>query len=114
MPVLNLGKEFPLEQFDVEISPNDIMFDTSKHYVEVILSTLKLLDYACRKGFTPSAGPRMILDLPCGYGRVTRGLRSQFPDADITVCYIDRDAVNFCARKFKATGFYGTNDFERM
>jgi SAM-dependent methyltransferase len=114
MPVLNLGREFPLKQFDAEISPNDMMFDTSKHYVEVILSALKLLDCAAGKGFIPAAGPRTILDLPCGYGRVARGLRSQFPDADMAVCDIDRDAVDFCARKFKATGVYGTKDFERM
>jgi SAM-dependent methyltransferase len=114
MPVLNLGRDFPLKQFEAEISPNDMMFDTSKHYVAVILSALKLLDYAADKGFTPAAGPRAILDLPCGYGRVARGLRSRFPDAEMTVCDIDRDAVDFCARKFKATGFYGTSDFERM
>jgi 2-polyprenyl-3-methyl-5-hydroxy-6-metoxy-1,4-benzoquinol methylase len=113
MPVLDLGREFPLKQFDTEISPNDKMFDSSKHYLQVGLSALKLIDYAAGKGFTP-AGPRTILDLPCGYGRVARGLRSQFPDADITVCDIDRDAVDFCARKFKATGFYGTTDFDRM
>jgi SAM-dependent methyltransferase len=114
MPVLNLGRDFPLKQFEAEISPKDMMFDTSKHYLEVILSALKLLDYAAGKGFTPTAGPRTILDLPCGYGRVARGLGSQFPDAELTVCDIDRDAVDFCTRKFKATGFYGTSDFERM
>jgi SAM-dependent methyltransferase len=114
MPVLQLRREFPLKNFDTEISPNDMMFDTSEHYVEVILSALKLFDYAGSRGFAPAAGPRTILDLPCGYGRVTRGLRSRFSDADITVCDIDRDAVDFCARKFKATGVYGTKDFEGM
>jgi SAM-dependent methyltransferase len=103
MPVLQLRREFPLKNFDTEISPNDMMFDTSEHYVEVILSALKLFDYAGSRGFAPAAGPRTILDLPCGYGR-----------ADITVCDIDRDAVDFCARKFKATGVYGTRDFEGM
>jgi cyclopropane fatty-acyl-phospholipid synthase-like methyltransferase len=82
--------------------------------LEVILSALKLLDYAASRGFAPGGGPRTILDLPCGYGRITRGLRSQFPDADITVCDIDRGAVDFCARKFNATGVYGTTDFEHM
>jgi SAM-dependent methyltransferase len=114
MPLLQVGREFPLKNFDTEISPNDTMFDTSKHYVEVILSALKLFDYAGNRGFAPATGPQTILDLPCGYGRVTRGLRSQFPDADITVCDIDRDAVDFCARKFRATGVYGTTDFARM
>jgi Methyltransferase domain len=33
---------------------------------------------------------------------------------DMTVCDIDRDAVDFCARKFEATGVYGTRDFEHM
>jgi SAM-dependent methyltransferase len=114
MPVLQLRREFPLKNFDTEISPNDMMFDTSEHYVEVILSALKLLDYARNRGFSPASGPRTILDLPCGYGRVTRGLRSRFYDADITVCDIDRDAVDFCARKFNAKGVYGTEDFEGM
>jgi len=114
MPVLDLGSEFPLEQFDAEISPNDVMFHISKHYVNVGLSALKLIDYAGGKGFTPSGGLRAILDLPCGHGRVARALRSRFPNADLTVCDINRDGVDFCARKFKATGVYGTDDFERM
>jgi SAM-dependent methyltransferase len=114
MPVLDLGRDFPLKQFDTEISPNDMMFDISQHYVKVGLSALKLIDYAAGKGFTPPGGLRAILDLPCGHGRVARALRSQFPDVELTVCDIDRDGVDFCARKFKATGVYGTNDFERM
>jgi 2-polyprenyl-3-methyl-5-hydroxy-6-metoxy-1,4-benzoquinol methylase len=114
MPVLDLGREFPLKPFDTEVSPNDIMFDSSKHYTKVGLSALKLIDYAAAKGFTRTGGLRAILDLPCGHGRVTRCLRSQFPDVDLTVCDINRDGVDFCARKFKATGVYGTNDFERM
>jgi SAM-dependent methyltransferase len=114
MRFLNLGTEFPLKKCDTEISPHDMMFDSSKHYLEVILSALKLLDYAGSRGFAPVDGPRTILDLPCGYGRVTRGLRARFPDADITVCDIDCGAVDFCARKFGATGVYGTKDFDRM
>jgi SAM-dependent methyltransferase len=114
MPLLNLGRDFPLSRFDTEVSPNDMMFDISKHYVEVGLSALKLIDYAADKGFTPPGGLRAILDLPCGHGRVARALRSKFPRVDLTVCDIDHDGVDFCARKFKATGVYGTNDFEKM
>jgi SAM-dependent methyltransferase len=114
MPSLYLGTEFPLKKLDTEISPHDMMFDSDKHYLDVILSALKLHDYAGSRGFAPAAGPRSILDLPCGYGRITRGFRSRFPDAEITVCDIDHGAVDFCARKFDATGVYGTNDFEHM
>jgi len=47
-----------------------------------------------------------ILDLPCGYGRVLRHLRSAFPDARITACDIDRGGVDFCAATFGATPAY--------
>jgi methylase of polypeptide subunit release factors len=100
--------------FHAEISPNDKMFIRPDHYVKVGLSALSLIDHATRKGFTATGGPRTILDLPCGYGRVTRALRCRFPKVDLTVCDIDQDAVNFCAEKFQVTGIYGTDNFEKM
>ena len=44
--------------------------------------------------------PSSILDSACGYGRVLRVLRHDYPDAEITACDIDRDGVDFCARAF--------------
>src|SRR5204863_8296827 len=44
-----------------------------------------------------------ILDLPCGYGRVMRAIRAEFPEAHITACDIDPHAVDFCAETFGAT-----------
>jgi SAM-dependent methyltransferase len=114
MPVLELERTFPLRNFDTEISPNDAMFDNSEHYVRVGLSALELIEYAIVRGFTRPIGIETILDLPCGHGRIARVLRSRFPDADLTVCDIDRDGVDFCANKFSATGVYGTNNFDTM
>jgi SAM-dependent methyltransferase len=114
MPVLDLERTFPLKHFDTDVSPNDAMFDTSAHYVRVGLSALRLIEYAIRHGFTRPSGLQAILDLPCGHGRIARVLRSRFPDADLTVCDIDRDGVDFCANKFGATGVYGTTNFDTM
>jgi SAM-dependent methyltransferase len=47
-----------------------------------------------------------ILDLPCGHGRVMRGLRAAFPEAELTGCDINRDGVDFCARQFGAIPVY--------
>jgi SAM-dependent methyltransferase len=55
-------------------------------------------------------GPRNILDLPSGYGRVLRMLKAAFPDAELTACDIDRAAVDFCAETFGAFPAYSSED----
>jgi SAM-dependent methyltransferase len=112
MPILELGKTFPLQNLLTEVSPNDSMFDSPAHYVNVGLSALKVFQYAIDQGFTRPDGLRKILDLPCGHGRVGRVLRSRFPDADLIVCDIDRDGVDFCINKLSATGVYSTKNFD--
>lgn len=57
---------------------------------------------------------KRILDLPCGHGRVLRGLRAAFPDAEIVACDIDRDGVNFCAGTFGARPVYGDVNPDRI
>jgi SAM-dependent methyltransferase len=51
-----------------------------------------------------------ILDLPSGYGRVLRTLTAAFPEAEVTACDIDRDAVDFCAQALGATPLYSSED----
>ncbi|MGG5887557.1 methyltransferase [Falsiroseomonas sp. HC035] len=48
------------------------------------------------------AEPQKILDLPCGFGRVTRVLRVRFPHASITACDLDREGVEFARRSSRA------------
>jgi SAM-dependent methyltransferase len=114
MPILPRKTGFPLENFDMEVAENDAMFTTLEHYVRVGLSALKVIDYAMECGFTQPSDLQSILDLPCGHGRVARALRSRFPDAELTVCDIDHDGVDFCVKKFNARGVYGTSDFEAL
>lgn len=47
-----------------------------------------------------------LLDFPCGYGRILRALKVAFPEARLTACDIDREAVDFCARVFDAMPIY--------
>src|ERR1700730_4571853 len=114
MPTLELDVSFPLRNFLTEVSPNDTMFDESAHYINVGLSALKLLEYAIARHFIRPGGPRTILDLPCGHGRCGRVLRSRFPQAELTVCDVDRNGVDFCASRFNAKGVYSSTDFDKI
>ena len=87
------------------------MFDGSvEHYLQVGLSALNVVKVAMQGAPTP----RTILDLPCGFGRVTRVLRAQYPAAAITVCDLDQSGVNFVAATFRARGVYSKTNFRDL
>ncbi len=96
-----------------EISANDGMYGGNKeHYFGVGYSALRCLRLA-----TLAAGNNVvnrILDLPCGYGRVTRALRASFPQAEIVACDRDRRAVDFCHETFGAVPVYSTEEAEEL
>jgi SAM-dependent methyltransferase len=88
-----------------QIAPKDGMFvDNPDHYFAVGRSAL-----LCIRASMLAAGVETfanILDLPCGHGRVLRHLQSAFPEARLSACDIDTDAVDFCAATFGATPIY--------
>lgn len=87
------------------------MFDGSgEHYLQVGLSALDVIKAALQGAPTP----RTILDLPCGFGRVTRVLRAQYPAAAITVCDLDRAGVDFASATFRARGVYSKPNFRDL
>jgi SAM-dependent methyltransferase len=55
-----------------------------------------------------------MLDFDCGRGRVLRVLKAAFPDAELTACDIDRDAVDFCTEVFGTTPLYFHDDPARI
>lgn len=96
-----------------EISPNDAMFQgNTTHYLEAGHSALRCIRLAL--SLASRNRVRRILDFPCGYGRVLRVLRAQFPAAELTASDIDRDAVDFCARVFTAQGAYSEPQPDRI
>jgi hypothetical protein len=95
------------------ISPRDSMYDSNwpDAYSYWGRSALKCIREALDR---TRVAPEAILDLPSGHGRVLRWLAAEFPDAAITACDLDRDAVDFCAAEFGATPMYSSVDPEAI
>lgn len=55
-----------------------------------------------------------VLDMPCGFGRVTRHLTAAFPDARLYACDLYRDRIDFCAREFRAIPIESNQDFAKV
>jgi SAM-dependent methyltransferase len=71
-----------------------------RQYFEVGESALELITAALLiPGLTE---PRNVLDLPCGFGRVTRHLATFFVEADLWVSDLYPDRVAFCRDTFGA------------
>jgi SAM-dependent methyltransferase len=87
------------------IAPDDRMYNNEarEHYFYVGRSDLFVIlnSLSVRASyFAGDTAISRILDFGCGHGRVTRWLRSAFPNADISVTDIDANGANFCCEKF--------------
>ena len=88
-----------------EISARDDMYRGDiDHYFRVGRGAVESIQLAMQAAWKSDV--TSILDCPCGHGRVMRTLQSAFPDAELTACDIDRDAVEFCAETFEAVPVY--------
>ena len=95
---------------DLTVSKADTMLTTNDpHYLAVGESALAIIQRHLG-GKTPAN----ILDLPCGFGRVTRALRALFPHTAITASDLDRPGVDFTAYQFGARGVYSVPDFRDL
>ena len=92
-----------------EVAPDDTMYTRGKRWYgragQVALESVRLAMLTAQKEQL-----RSILDFGCGYGRTLRTFRAAFPDASLTACDVNREAVDFCARTFGATGVYSSTD----
>lgn len=87
-----------LESVDGRLHPDDLMFrGDPRHYLAVGLDAARIAE-RCLGG----RQPRRVLDYPCGFGRALRFFRVRWPDAELTACDVQRRAVGFCARRFRA------------
>jgi SAM-dependent methyltransferase len=71
-----------------------------RNYFEVGDSALIQIKAGLAAAGAPA--PERIIDLPCGYGRVLRHLRAEWPSAKITAVELNAEAVEFCADTFGA------------
>ena len=96
---------------NLEVAPDDPFFDGDlEHYLQVGMSALENIKMSLLGGRAPLS----ILDLSCGFGRVTRMLRAQFPAAAITACDLDQRAVDFVRTTFGVRGVYATASLQDL
>ena len=97
------------------VHPNDTMhaISSDEEYLSAGLSALRCIQYSLNDS-NKNCNVRTILDFPCGYGRVLRFLRARFPDADVNVSDIDREAVDFCTGVFGAIPEMSNRDFTKL
>jgi SAM-dependent methyltransferase len=92
-----------------DVSPSDEMYpgdpDHYFGYGQWALRCIRLAAMTARQD-----GFLAILDFPSGHGRVLRTLKAAFPNARLTACDIDRDAVDYCAETFGAEPVYSQHD----
>lgn len=97
---------------DNSIHPDDDMFCGSlEHYESCGKQFADFVVHASRLADSPT---RRILELPCGYGRVTRHLVQRFSPSDIVVADAMPRAVNFCMEQFGVSGIEVTEPLEEF
>ena len=88
----------------MEIHPDDDMFaGDHEHYSSV---GLQMATFAERAAALANAQNPYILELPCGYGRVTRHLIQKFEPSQIHSADIMIPGVDFCATTFGVHGHH--------
>jgi SAM-dependent methyltransferase len=86
-----------------DIAPDDPMYEYAPDYYfkagQLALRNIRLAMLAAQVQKVDR-----ILDFACGSGRVLRILKAAFPNAHLTACDVQPDAVEFCVNTFGATG----------
>src|SRR4030095_7775281 len=112
-PTLDDSERTLLDKVSSRIYPGDGMYHgDGAHYFKVGLSAIRCIDEALSRASLKE--PKMILDFPCGSGRVLRFLRQRFPVAEITACGLDSRPVQFCARTFGAMPAFSSLNLDEV
>jgi len=99
------------------MAPNDDMVHPdwdaeNKHYFSVGENALVIVLQSmilCRV-----TGFKTILDMPSGFGRVARHLKTAFPDAMLCACDLYEDRISVCAEYFGAIPVKSKEDFDEL
>ena len=112
--ILRTYQEHP---FSRQMHPEDDMTHPDwdpkfEHYFDVGRSALDII----LQGMIASQATNhaTILDLPSGFGRVTRHLSAAFPDSRIYASELYQDRVDFCASAFGVHAVKSKEDFDAI
>lgn len=104
-----------LQQVSLNLHHRDQMYKPNlkgaQHYLSVGLSAMGCISEASENANTTVGS---VLDLPCGYGRVLRFLKVEFPEAHITGCELNPVALSFCKKRFGVDTVLSAIDFNQI
>jgi SAM-dependent methyltransferase len=115
-PALSSNDRELLGRVALSLDPADSMFipGQADQYLKVGLSAIRCIDTSLKNSSVVLGSAPSILDFPCGYGRVLRFLRAQYPLSGITVSEIDVSAIEFCEETFNCRGVVSSPDFDSL
>ena len=103
----------PKREISRIVSEHDKMMEAHKmSYFFVSESAMECIFYALN--IAGKTNVNSILDFPSGHGRVLRYLVSYFPEAEVTACDLEKDAVDFCVKTFSVNGVYSNEDISKI
>lgn len=113
LPARLLSRSYPGIPGRVHV--NDLMLRSEspphvRHYVSDACSAIDNLEASLELAGRDWSDVRAFLDLPSGYGRVTRFLVQRLDPARVTAGDVDRQAVRFCVAEFGVNGVVADRD----
>jgi SAM-dependent methyltransferase len=85
-----------------------------RHYLTDAGSALENIEASLNMAGRAIDDVRRCLDLPSGYGRLTRHLVARLGARRVTVSDVDPQAVRFCGAEFGVSGFVAPSNPERL
>jgi SAM-dependent methyltransferase len=112
---LNASEKRLVCSISLKVNPSDAMYTQGRafSYLSAGLSASRCIQ-ASLDSIGKTVSPGVILDFPCGYGRVLRFLKKLFPDSEIVGGDIEVAALDFCRRAFSVDGFLSQRDFRGL
>jgi 2-polyprenyl-3-methyl-5-hydroxy-6-metoxy-1,4-benzoquinol methylase len=117
LPPTLLSRRYPDIPGRIHIDDSMLRAPTSEglaHYVSDARSAIDNIEASLAVVGTEWSAIASCLDLPCGYGRVTRLLARELPPSRITACDLDPRAVRFCSAEFGVLPLYSKTDLREV
>jgi len=98
----------------IHFNDQSLTKNNMEHYKSVGVSAVKLIKSGINRANMVVNENSNILDFPCGYGRILRYLKKEFPQAKFFGSDIDPRALNFCKKEFDIIPIQSNIDFNKV